>query len=77
MWLRAYHLGFIVGWFGVTARSPRGRNPYVLARERAVSPAAHREVSRHRTRAAIERLPVADQAGIGPCRGESKTRPRA
>lgn len=27
-WLRAYHAGFIVGWFAVTPRSPYGRNPH-------------------------------------------------
>ncbi len=27
-WLRAYHLGFVVGWFGVTPRSRYGRNPF-------------------------------------------------
>jgi hypothetical protein len=25
---RAVHLGFVVGWFGVSARSPYGRNPF-------------------------------------------------
>lgn len=27
-WLRAHHLGFVVGWFGVTPRSRYGRNPF-------------------------------------------------
>lgn len=27
-WLRAHHLGFVVGWFGVSARSRYGRNPF-------------------------------------------------
>lgn len=32
----AFHLGFIVGWFTISARSPYGRNPYP-ARTRRVT----------------------------------------
>src|SRR4051812_6085595 len=45
-WLRAHHLGFVVGWFGVTVRSRYGRNPY--------RPAAVREAWRLGQRAGAE-----------------------
>lgn len=31
-WVRAFHRGFQVGWFAISARSPYGRNPFFTSR---------------------------------------------
>lgn len=31
-WLRAFHSGFVVGWFAITSRSRYGRNPFRVRR---------------------------------------------
>jgi hypothetical protein len=48
-WRAAFHRGFIVGWFAVTARSPYGRNPYDSPDGRAAWAMGQRagDVARH------------------------------
>jgi len=80
--VETFHQGFVVGWFGISSRSPYGRNPYARGREREAWDLGHRsgsEASRQFQRVCgpLENAPRRDVLQVGRRRERRPRRTRA